>query len=113
MKSLKQWDVVKVRINPTDRDEHFAIVLSPSEIAGGNWPKVNVLYGSTKRPAIAVRPGQFLLDTADGVEHLTVFECVFFPVVLKTQISAVVGSVSLARRRPLQKVIAESLRLFS
>lgn len=49
---LRQWDVVKVRINPTDRDEHPAIILSADEIAGGRADRVNILYGSTKRPAM-------------------------------------------------------------
>ena len=112
MTGLKQWDVVKVRINPEDRDEHFAVILSATEVAAGTWPKVNVLYGSTKRPAKDLRPGQFLLDEADGVEHLTVFDCLFFPVIRKSQISKITGSVSPARRRALHRVIAEALRLF-
>jgi hypothetical protein len=109
---LRQWDVVKVRINPDDRDEHPAIILSPNEVAGGRWPKVNVIYGSTKRPAVGVQPGQILLDEADGCEHLTVFDCVFFPVVRKSAIAAKLGRVSAQRRRQLHQTIAGALRLF-
>lgn len=109
---LRQWDVVKVRINPEDRDEHPAIILSPNEVAGGRWPKVNVIYGTTKRPAEAVQPGQILLDEADGCDHLTVFDCVFFPVVKKSLITAKLGSVSSNRRRQLHQTIAGALRLF-
>ena len=109
---LRQWDVVKVRINPEDRDEHPAIVLSPDDVAGGRWPKVNVIYGSTKRPAEPVLPGQILLDEADGCDHLTVFDCAFFPVVRKTTITAKLGKVSVNRRRPLHQTIAAALRLF-
>jgi hypothetical protein len=65
--SYRQWDVVKVRVNPNDRDEHPAVVLSPDEVAGDSrYLKVNVLYGTTKRPRDSIRPGQFHLDTADG-----------------------------------------------
>ncbi|MBI4625134.1 MAG: type II toxin-antitoxin system PemK/MazF family toxin [Verrucomicrobia bacterium] len=109
---LRQWDVVKVRINPQDRDEHPAIILSPNEITGGRADRLNVLYGTTKRPAVALLPGQILLDEADGCEHLTVFECTFFPVVKKEAIRARLGKVSPNRRRPLHQTIAAALRLF-
>lgn len=111
--NLRQWDVVKVRINPQDRDEHPAVILSPSELAGDErWPKVNVIYGTTKRPGSALRPGEFVLEEADGCAHLTVFDCVFFPVIRKDQIREQLGRVSTARLRPLQQMIAASLRLF-
>ncbi len=111
--TLKQWDIVKVRINPQDRDEHPAIILSPSEVAGDDrWPKVNVIYGTTKRPRESLRPGQILLDEADGCDHLTAFDCVFFPVIRKDQIQARLGSVSAARRRPLHQTLSATLRLF-
>jgi hypothetical protein len=111
--NLRQWDVVKVRINPQDRDEHPAIILSPSEIAGDDrWPKVNVIYGTTKRPRADLRPGEILLDEADGCDHLTVFDCVFFPVVRKDQIRKKLGSVSAGRRRPLYQTLSAALRLF-
>lgn len=109
---LRQWDVVKVRVNPNDRDEHPAIILSNDEVAGGRWPKVNVLYGTTKRPAEPILPGQILLDEADGCDHLTVFDCAFFPVVHKSAITTRLGKVSANRRRPLHQTIAASLRLF-
>lgn len=101
-----------VRINPEDRDEHPAIVLSSDEVAAGRWPKVNVIYGTTKRPADRLQPGQILLDQADGCDHLTVFDCVFFPVVRKSAITRKMGSVSANRRRPLHQTIAAALRLF-
>lgn len=110
---LQQWDVVKVRINPTDHDQHSAIILSPSEIAGDDqWPKVNVLYGTPKRPRQPLLPGQILLDQADGCDHLTVFDCVFFPVIRKDQITEKLGSVSATRRRPLHQALSAALRLF-
>jgi hypothetical protein len=111
--SYRQWDVVKVRVNPNDRDEHPAVILSPNEVAGDSrFVKVNVLYGTTKRPRDSIRPGQFLLDTADGCEHLTVFDCIFFPGVRKDQITATLGSVTVARRRSLHQTLAATLRLF-
>ncbi|MGH7945134.1 MAG: type II toxin-antitoxin system PemK/MazF family toxin [Opitutaceae bacterium] len=109
---LRQWDVVKVRINPNDRDEHPAIILSPNELASSRADRVNILYGTTKRPAAPLLKGQILLDEADGCDHLTVFDCAFFPVVRKSAITARLGKVSANRRRPLHQTIAAALRLF-
>jgi hypothetical protein len=110
--TLRQWDVVKVRINPQDRDEHPAIILSPNEIALGRADRLNVLYGTTKRPGVDLLPGQVILDEADGCEHMTVFDCVFFPVIRKAAITERLGSVSPNRRRNLHQTIAAALRLF-
>jgi len=101
-----------VRIHPQDRDEHPAIILSPNEIVLGRADRVNVIYGSTKRPGVDILPGQILLDQADGCEHLTVFDCVFFPVVGKASITSKLGSVSPARRRKLHQTLSAALRLF-
>ena len=110
--ALQQWDVVTVRVNPTDRDEHPVVVLSPTEVCvGAN--NINILYGSTKRPAVPVKPHQILLDKADGCEHLTVVNCNFFPVVNKAAITRRLGSVSVNRRRQLHQKLAEVLRLFA
>jgi hypothetical protein len=110
---LHQWDVVKVRINPNDRDEHPAIILSPAEVVTSDRvDRVNVIYGTTKRPAIELWPGQIVLDEADGCDGLTVFDCLLFPVVKKSAITAKLGSVSSARRRHLHQTLAAVLRLF-
>lgn len=111
--SLRQWDVVCVRIHAADRDEHPAIVLSPAEVASSpKIDRVNVLYGTTKRPAGGLLPGQILLDEADGCDHPTVFDCLLFPVVKKAAIVAIIGHVSTERRRHLGKTLASVLRLF-
>ncbi len=47
--TLRQWDVIKVRINPEDRDEHPAVVVSPEELcADPRKRRINVLYGSPR-----------------------------------------------------------------
>jgi hypothetical protein len=114
MNPVRQWDIVKVRINTADRDEHPAIVLSPAEVAASaRVDRINVIYGSTRRPANELRPGEILLDQADGLDHLTVFDCLLFPVVKKAAISAVIGHVSGERRRHLHRTLVGALRLFS
>jgi hypothetical protein len=47
------------------------------------------------------------------LDHLTVFDCLLFPVVKKAAISAVVGHVSTERRRHLHRTLVAALRLFS
>jgi hypothetical protein len=114
MNPIRQWDIVKVHINASDRDEHPAIVLSPVEIASSlRVDRINVIYGSTRRPGQDLRPGEVVLDEADGLDHLTVFDCLLFPVVKKAAISAVVGRVSTERKRHLQRTLVAALRLFS
>jgi hypothetical protein len=75
--------------------------------------RINVIYGSTRRPAQDLRPGEVLLDEADGLDHLTVFDCLLFPVVKKAAISAVIGHVSTERKRHLHRTLVATLRLFS
>ena len=114
MTPIRQWDIVRVRINANDRDEHPAIILSPAEVASSpRVDRINVIYGSTRRPAHELRPGEILLDQADGLDHLTVFDCLLFPVVKKAAISAVVGHVSTERKRHLHRTLVAALRLFS
>ena len=114
MNPIRQWDIVRVRINANDRDEHPAVVLSPVEIVSSpRVDRINVIYGSTRRPAQDLRPGEVLLDEADGLDHLTVFDCLLFPVVRKAAISAVVGHVSAERKRHLHRTLVAALRLFS
>jgi hypothetical protein len=114
MNPIRQWDIVKVRVNANDRNEHPAIVLSPAEIASSpRVDRINVIYGSTRRPARELRAGEILLDEADGLGHLTVFDCLLFPVVKKAAISAVLGHVSTERKRHLHRTLVAALRLFS
>jgi len=104
MNPVRQWDIVKVGINANDRDEHPAIVRFPPEVASSpRVDRINAIYGSTRRPAQELRPGEILLDEADRLDHLTVFDCLLFPVVKKTAISAVVGHVSAERKRHLHR----------
>jgi hypothetical protein len=113
MNPVRQWDIVRVRINVQDRDEHPAIVLSPLEIgASPRVDRINVIYGSTRRPNHTPRPGEVLLDEADGLDHLTVFDCLLFPVVKKASISGVIGHVSPERKRHLHRTLVSALRLF-
>ena len=47
--TVRQWDVVRVRINPNDRDEHPAVVLTCDEFCTDDRRLLlNVLYGTTR-----------------------------------------------------------------
>ena len=109
--TFRQWDVVKVRVYDTDRDEHFVVVVSPDEICA-KGRRINVLYGSTKRPGEALRPCHVLLNGADGLEHQTAVDCTFVHVVPRQKITAVTGSVAAVRRREIMRQINAAWRFF-
>jgi hypothetical protein len=109
---MHQWDIVRVRINPKDRDAHPAVVLSCEEdCQDPEFLRVNVLYGSKRPPGSAVDPWQVLLNGADGLDLPTVVDCGVIYLVPKTSCSAAVGCVSLERRRLIGRKINEVLRL--
>jgi len=102
---LHQWDIVKVRINPEDRDEHLAIIISPEET------KLNLLYGTTRRPSEAPSAHEVVLNGADGLEHPTLVSCAYFYGVDRRKITASIGRVVQERRRQIGRKIVASLRL--
>lgn len=109
---MKQWDIVKVRINQHDRDEHPAVVISRDELCADELTeRVNVLYGSKLRPAVPVKPTEVVLNGADGLEFSTRCNCAFFYAISKTKISRTLGAVAYERRRQISRKIAEVFRL--
>jgi hypothetical protein len=106
----RQWDVVRVRINPGDRDEHPAIVVSSDEVCA-SAPRINVLYGTTRRPGQSVRSHQAVLNGADGLDHPTLFGCGHFYQVAPEAITGRYGSVTAARRREIARKIIAAYRL--
>lgn len=112
MSRFHQWDIVKVRIRPEDRDEHYCIVISPDEVCHDERkPLVNILSGSTLRPADNAARHEVVLNGSDGLERRTVFNCVHFHQVNRMKISAVAGSVSPVRRIQICRKVAELYRL--
>ena len=109
---FSQWDVVKVRINPADRDEHPAIVLSREEACRDSRKQmVNVLYGTSRRPAEALPVLAVQLNGADGLERASVFDCAQIYLVQKSKVSQVIGRVTAERRRQVSRKIVEAYRL--
>jgi len=109
---MHQWDIVKVKVNPKDRDAHPAVVLSCEEDCNdAEFLRVNVLYGSKRPPAAALEPWQVLLNGADGLDFQTSLDCGVIYLVPKVACSAVIGSVGHERRRIIGRKINEVLRL--
>jgi hypothetical protein len=61
--------IVRVRINPEDRDEHPAVIISPNHVVKNpRVRKLNVLYCPKLPPAHGIEPTQFSLNSADGLD---------------------------------------------
>ncbi|MDI1251352.1 MAG: hypothetical protein PSV13_21000 [Lacunisphaera sp.] len=106
---LQQWDVVKVRINPADRDAHPALVISADEVCA-SAPRINVLYGSTRQPGQPVRPHQTVLNGAEGLDRATLFSCGHFYQIAPDAITGHYGSVGPVRRREISRKIIAAYR---
>jgi mRNA-degrading endonuclease toxin of MazEF toxin-antitoxin module len=110
--TIHQWDVVRVRINPADRDEHPAVVISCEEFCLNlERSKLNVLYGTSRRPGEDREPYEITLNGADGLERPTVFNCGHLYTIDRQKISATVGRVAPERRRQIGRTIVSIFRL--
>ena len=109
---MRQWEIVKVRFNPRDRDLHPAVVISCDEdCLDPHMLRVNVLCGSKRAPAAPLEPWQTHLNSADGLEFSTTLDCGIFHLVDKASCSPAIGLVSSERRRQIGRKINEVLRL--
>ncbi len=109
---MHQWDIVRVRIDPKDRDHHPAVVLSCEEdCQDAHFRRINVLYGTKRVPAVSAEPWQVILNGADGLDFQTLVDCGIFYLVDKDRCSPSIGSVGVERRRAIGRKINEILRL--
>jgi len=108
----RQWDIVRVRIRPDDRDEHPAVILTCDEFcADERRHALNVLYGTTRRPSAEPEPYEVTLNGADGLERPTLFNCGHLYTIDRRKISAVTGRVTAERRRQIGRKIVATYRL--
>lgn len=108
---IEQWDIVRARINPGDKEEHPAVVLSPTEVCSGErMTAVNILYCSKKAPGEALPHYAVGLNSADGLDFLTSANCLFIHGIPKRIITAKLGRVSFERRRAICRKIREVWR---
>lgn len=109
---IEQWDIVRFRINPADRDLHPGVVISaPEWCTDDRKLRLNVLACSKRIPAEGARPHQVLLNGADGLEFPSVCGCEFFHVIARESVRETIGRVSPVRRRAIGRKINEVLRL--
>ncbi|MSU48868.1 MAG: hypothetical protein EXS37_07245 [Opitutus sp.] len=103
---LTQWDVVRVRIRPGDKDSHPAVVISRVSVCADSRTQViNVLYGTTRRPAIAASLTDVTLNGAEGLDQLTLVNCDHIYTVRKDSVESRVGRVSPERRLALCRTL--------
>ncbi|MDO8545152.1 MAG: type II toxin-antitoxin system PemK/MazF family toxin [Opitutaceae bacterium] len=94
-----------------DPHGHPLIILSNDEAcADANRASINVLFGSTRRPAIGIRPFEIQCDEADGFEKSTVIDCSRIYFISKAKLGRALGSVSRVRRVQTSRKIAEVFR---
>ena len=106
-----QWETWMTRGDEQDPHGHPLIVLSNDEsCADANRVSINVLYGSTKRPATGPRPFEIVCDDADGFERATVIDCSRIYLIPKAKLSRQLGAVSRPRRAQTCRKIAEVFR---
>jgi len=106
--NLAQWDLVRVRINPDDRDEHPAVIISPNHVAKNpRVRKLNVLYCTKLSPAQNVEPNQFPLNSADGLDFRSAVDCSFYHVILRDRITGIWGRVSTERIYALKRKLRD------
>src|SRR2546425_12869724 len=112
MTSIRQWDVIRFRIRPSDTESHPGVVVSPEEwCAASATTKLNLLACSKRIPADPPKAHHVVLNGADGLEFQTLVDCRFFHIIAKDASAAVIGRVSVERRRAIGRKINEVLRL--
>ena len=110
--NVHQWDIVKVRVNPGDKDEHPAVVLSREEWCQDERRRVlNVIYCTTARPGVTADPCEVVLNGSDGLDWRTLANCGHLYTVPKASMSSVVGRVGVERRRQIGRTLVHALRL--
>ena len=111
---LAQWDVVRVRIRSTYKDLHPAVVISRVDMCRDERvPVVNVLYGTSRRPASSPGLTDVVLNGADGLDRPTLVSCDHLHTVTKTSIEIRLGKVTYERRRAFSRTLHRAYALLS
>ena len=112
MTTVHQWDIVRFKIRPTDKDAHPGIILSGEEWCRDSRELLLNVMACTKRvPAEGAKPYNTLLNGADGLEFQTLVDCRFIHIAPKAGVSEIIGRVSPERRKAIGRKINEVLRL--
>lgn len=110
--NLRPWDIVFVRVDERDPTGHPAVILSCHDLLDEKKIlRINLVTGSKRPPAYAIRPHQVVLNGADGLEFQTMIDCSMVLVVRKENLIRLAGSVSFERRREISRKIRAFLCL--
>jgi hypothetical protein len=123
--AVHQWDVVRIRVRPEDRDEHPAVVMSREEWCQGVAEAAGRAFGPSlifsakrlARRATSLRCGggpaplDVTLNGADGLESMTLLNVEHVFSVPRDKITAVLGRVTPARRRQIGRTLVQAFRL--
>lgn len=110
--TVHQWDIVRVRVRPEDKDEHPAVVLSREEWCQDEHRRVlNVMYCTNARSGTGTAPCEVVLNGADGLERKTLVSCEHIYTVPKASLVAVIGRVGIERRRQIGRTVVQAFRL--
>lgn len=110
--NLRRWDIVFVRADERDPVGHPGVILSgENTLQDPKQLRLNVLLGTKKPPAAQVAGHQVLLNGADGLDHLTQIDCSLVYLARKQSILRLTGTVSLERRREIQRKVRAYLGL--
>lgn len=108
----RRWDIVFLRVDEKDAHGHPGIILSgENTLEDPKQHRFNVLVGTKKPPAATTAPHQVLLNGADGLEYLTQVDCSLVYVARRTSVIRLAGTVSLERRREIQRKVRAYLGL--
>jgi hypothetical protein len=110
--NLRRWDIVFLRVDEKDATGHPAIVLSGEDtMRDSKQFRFNVVVGTKKPPAAATAEHHVLLNGADGLEFVTQIDCSIVYVARKVSVIRLAGTVSLERRREVQRKVRAYLGL--
>lgn len=110
--NLRRWDIVFVRADERDASGHPGVVLSgENTLTDSKQHRINLLLGTKKPPAASVSSHNVVLNGADGLDHLTLLDCSLVYVARKQSIIRLAGTVSLERRKDIQRKVRAYLGL--
>jgi hypothetical protein len=105
---IEQWDIVRFRIRPEDRNTHPAVVVSPPEwCLDETKVRLNVLACSIRVPADGPKPSQVVLNGADGLDFQVVYGRDFFHLIARGSLVEKIGRVTSVRRRAIGRKLNE------
>jgi hypothetical protein len=110
--NLRRWDIVFLKVDDKDPTGHPAVILSgENTLLDPKQHRFNVVVGTKKPPGANHGDHHVLLNGADGLDHLTQVDCSLVYVAKKASVLRLAGTVSLERRRAIQRTIRAFLGL--